>query len=156
MRGFPESHRPDGCPIFAALSAAKVGIRKAKGRGFWLVLLLFLQITITAAASLPDGSWLSKVPEAEHQKTNPYSGQPDAILAGRRIYEDHCRKCHGENAEGTKKRPPLRSDIVQKIATAGDLHWLLVNGYMKKGMPSWSKLPDPQLWQLIAYLKSLQ
>jgi len=145
-----EAHPTDGCPIFAALFAAKVGFHKI------VPLFLVLTLSLTAAASLPDGSWLGKVPPDEHQKTNPYSGQPDAIAAGRRIYADHCRKCHGENAEGTKKRPPLRSDIVQQIATDGDLHWLLVNGYMKKGMPSWSKLPDPQLWQLITYIKSLR
>jgi|HubBroStandDraft_6_1064221.scaffolds.fasta_scaffold798006_1 mono/diheme cytochrome c family protein len=139
----------DGCPIFAASFAAKVGYYRA------VLALLLIFLSLTAAASLPDGSWLEKVPQGEHQKTNPYQGQHDAIAAGRRIYEDHCRKCHGENAEGTKKRPPLRSDIVQQIATEGDLHWLLVNGYMKKGMPSWSKLPDPQLWQLITYIKSL-
>jgi len=31
----------------------------------------------------------------------------------------------------------------------------LVNGNMGRGMPSWAKLPDPQLWQLIAYIKSM-
>ena len=117
----------------------------------WLILF-----ALAAFASLPDGSWLEKVPPAERQKTNPYRGQSDTIAAGRRIYLDHCRKCHGDDAEGTRKRPPLRSDVVQRISTEGDLHWLLVNGYMKKGMPSWSKLPDPQLWQLITYLKSLK
>lgn len=150
MRHTAWSHTKDGCPIFVALFATKVGYRRA------IPIIFVITFSVAAAASLPDGSWLSKVPENEHQKINPYSGQPDAILAGRRVYEDHCRKCHGENAEGTKKRPPLRSDIVQRISTDGDLHWLLVNGYMKKGMPSWSKLPDPQLWQLITYLKSLQ
>ena len=122
-----------------------------------LIMLCWLAgVPLIAAASLADGSWLGKVPPREHAKVNPYRGQPDAVAAGRRIYQDHCQKCHGENAEGTKKRPPLRSDVVQKLASEGDLHWLLVNGYMKKGMPSWSKLPDPQLWQLITYLKSLQ
>ena len=144
-----EDHKPEGCPILVAPFAT--------GWGFSLVLLLLLvSLAIPAAASLPDGSWLHKVPENEHQKTNPFSGQPDAIAAGRRIYEDHCRKCHGENGEGTKKHPPVRSDIVQQISSEGDLHWLLVNGYRKKGMPSWSKLPDAQLWQLITYLKSLK
>ena len=118
-------------------------------------LFMLLALSVAAAASLADGSWLGKVPARDHEKTNPYRGQPDAIAAGRRIYQDHCQKCHGENAEGTKKHPTLRSDVVQKLASEGDLHWLLVNGYMKKGMPSWSKLPDPQLWQLVTYLKSL-
>lgn len=102
-----------------------------------------------------DGSWLSKVPSRDREKTNPYRGQPDAIAAGQRIYADRCSHCHGESAEGTKKRPPLKSARVQEQATEGDLHWLLVNGNMRRGMPSWSKLPDAQIWQVISYLKSL-
>ena len=117
-----------------------------------LFLALLSAATLFATA---DGAWLAKVPASDHQKTNPYQAQPDAIAAGRNIFEEHCSKCHGENAEGRKKRPSLRSQRVQQQATEGDLHWLLVNGSMKKGMPSWAKLPDPQLWQLIAYLKSL-
>ncbi len=102
-----------------------------------------------------DGSWLKKVPAGDHDKTGPYQGQPDAIAAGRRTFLDRCSHCHGENAEGTRKRPPLKSERVQKQASPGDLHWLLVNGNMRKGMPSWAKLPDQQLWQVIAYVKSL-
>ena len=45
---------------------------------------------------------------------------------------------------------------VQQQATEGDLHWLLVNGNMRKGMPSWAKLGDQQIWQVITYVKSLR
>ena len=83
-------------------------------------------------------------------------GQADAIAAGERLYTQHCSHCHGENAEGTKKRPPLKSERIQTQATDGDLFWLLSNGNMRKGMPPWTKLPDQQRWQLIAYLKSLR
>jgi mono/diheme cytochrome c family protein len=102
-----------------------------------------------------DGSWLRNVPARDHEKASPYHDQPDAIAAGRRIFVDRCSRCHGENAEGTKKRPPLKSERVQQQATEGDLHWLLVNGNMRKGMPSWARLPDQRLWQVITYLKSL-
>lgn len=111
-------------------------------------------MTLLAFAAA-DGAWLARVPPQDHERVNPYQGQPDAVAAGRRIYVDHCLHCHGEDAQGTKKRPPLRSQRVQVQATAGDLHWLLVNGNMKKGMPSWAKLPDPQLWQVISYVKTL-
>jgi len=117
------------------------------------LLLLMLSAALLFATS--DGAWLAKVPPDDHKKTNPYQSQPDAIAAGRNIFEEHCSKCHGQNAEGVKKRPSLRSARIQQQATEGDLHWLLVNGSMKKGMPPWAKLPDPQLWQLITYLKSL-
>ena len=119
-----------------------------------LIWLLLLLLTIAAFAGA-DGAWLARVPARDHERSNPYQGQTDAIAAGRRIYVEHCLQCHGENAEGTKKRPPLKSPRVQQQATEGDLHWLLFNGNMKKGMPSWAKLPDQQLWQVIAYVKTL-
>ncbi len=124
-------------------------------RQFVSALLVLLPAAVVFGV-VADGSWLKKVPTREHEKRNPYQDQPEAIAAGRRIFVDHCAQCHGENAEGTKKRPSLRSERVQQQATEGDVHWLLVNGNMKKGMPSWAKLPDQQLWQLITYLKSLR
>ena len=32
--------------------------------------------------------------------------------------------------------------------------WLLTNGVVRKKMPAWSKLPEPQRWQLVRFLKS--
>jgi len=58
-------------------------------------------------------------------------------------------------AEGGKKGPSLRADEVQD-ATPGALFWLLTNGVVRRGMPVWSKLPEPQRWQLVSYLKSLR
>ena len=115
--------------------------------------MVFLPSVLLFGAA--DGSWLKKVPSRDHEKTSPYHGQADAIAAGRKIFLDRCAQCHGENAEGTRKRPALKSERVQQEATEGDLHWLLVNGNMRKGMPSWAKLPDQQLWQVISYVKSL-
>jgi mono/diheme cytochrome c family protein len=121
-------------------------------RGLALVLVL---LSTAVALGAADGSWLKNVPARDHEKANPYRDQANAIAAGRRIFVDRCSHCHGENAEGTKKRPPLKSERVQQQASEGDLHWLLVNGNMGKGMPSWAKLPDQQLWQVITYVKSL-
>jgi len=115
-------------------------------------LLLASSLVLYATA---DGAWLAEVPTRDRDRVNPYGEQADAVAAGRRIFVDHCAHCHGDDAQGTKKRPTLRSARVQQDATAGDLHWLLVNGNRPKGMPSWSKLGDPQIWQVISYVKSL-
>ena len=122
-------------------------------RFLWTALVVVLFTVAMFATS--KGAWLAKVPARDRDKTNPYKDQPDAVAAGRRIFVDHCAHCHGEDAEGIKKRPSLRSERVQQDATDGDLHWLLVNGSMGYGMPSWSKLGDPQIWQVITYVKSL-
>jgi mono/diheme cytochrome c family protein len=120
-----------------------------------LVLLFFVVATLTLFAS-SNGAWLEKVPGKDRDRTNPYASHTDAVAAGQRVFHDHCAHCHGEDAEGTKKRPSLRSERVQQQATEGDLHWLLVNGSMGSGMPSWSKLGDPQIWQVITYVRSLR
>ncbi len=122
----------------------------------FLLVLLFFVITTLSVFATSNGAWLSKVPEKDRDRTNPYGDQPDAVAAGQRVFHDHCAHCHGEDAEGTKKRPSLRTERVQQQATEGDLHWLLVNGSMGSGMPSWSKLGDPQIWQVITYVRSLR
>jgi len=101
-----------------------------------------------------DGSWLKHVPESDRQRLNPFAGQADAVAAGHRMFEDHCAKCHGEDALGRGKRPSLRSDRVQH-ATDGEIFWLLKNGNLAKGMPTWAALPEPMRWQVITFIKSL-
>jgi mono/diheme cytochrome c family protein len=119
-------------------------------------ILTLVTLSATFVFAVADGSWLKNVPARDHERMNPFHEQPEAIAAGRRVFVDRCSHCHGENAEGTKKRPSLKSERVQRQATEGDLHWLLINGNMGKGMPSWAKLPDQQLWQVITYVKSLR
>jgi mono/diheme cytochrome c family protein len=100
---------------------------------------------------------LGKAPEKARNRANPIENDPDSIAAGRLLFEDHCAECHGETAEGgkgRKKGPSLRAPEVQN-ARPGTLFWLLTNGVVRKGMPVWSRLPEPQRWQLVRYLKSL-
>ena len=101
-----------------------------------------------------DGSWMKYVPQAERAKVNPFAGHAEDVAAGSKVFADHCAKCHGEDAEGRRKRPSLRTGRVQG-ATDGELFWLLSNGSLNRGMPTWSKLPEPTRWQVVAYVKSL-
>ena len=121
---------------------------------FFIAALLIISSSLAGFAT-SNGAWLTNVPQRERERANPYRDQPDAVAAGRRIYLDHCAHCHGNDADGTKRRPSLKSARVQQQATDGDLHWLLVNGNRGQGMPSWVKLGDPQIWQVICYVKSL-
>lgn len=97
---------------------------------------------------------LAKVPEKSRAKQNPLEKDPDAVSAGRILFEEHCAECHGATAQGGKKGPSLRAAEVQE-ATPGALFWVLSNGVVRKGMPVWSKLPEPQRWQLVSFIKSL-
>jgi mono/diheme cytochrome c family protein len=98
---------------------------------------------------------LRKAPEKAANRANPLENDPDAVAAGGLLFEDHCAECHGDDARGARKGPSLRVTDVQD-AKAGTLFWLLTNGVVRKKMPAWSKLPEPQRWQLVRYLQSLR
>ena len=97
---------------------------------------------------------LQKAPEKARNRANPLQNDPDAIAAGAILFEQHCAECHGNSAEGSRKAPSLRVPEVQS-APPGALFWLMTNGVVRKGMPVWSKLPEPRRWQLVRYVKSL-
>lgn len=97
---------------------------------------------------------LGKAPQKAIDRPNPMAGDPDAVAAGGKLYDLHCAECHGDLADGGKKGPSLRAEEVQQ-ATPGTIFWVLTNGVVRRGMPVWSKLPEPQRWQLVSYIKSL-
>jgi mono/diheme cytochrome c family protein len=97
---------------------------------------------------------LAKAPPKARAKRNPFEKDPDAIAAGRNLFEQHCTECHGDSAEGGRKGPSLLVEQVQN-SEPGTIFWILTNGVVWRGMPVWSKLPEPQRWQLVSYIKSL-
>jgi mono/diheme cytochrome c family protein len=97
---------------------------------------------------------LARVPSKAAARRNPLEADPDAVKAGDKLFEQHCAECHGSMGGGGKKGPSLQAAEVQQT-TPGTLFWLLTNGVVRRGMPVWSKLPEPQRWQLVSYIKSL-
>ena len=97
---------------------------------------------------------LAKAPKKAVARRNPMEHDPEAVAAGEKLFGLHCAECHGETAEGGRKAPSLRTHEVQE-ATPGTLFWILTNGVVRRGMPVWSKLPEPQRWQIVTYVKSL-
>jgi mono/diheme cytochrome c family protein len=99
-------------------------------------------------------SELDKAPQKARARRNPLETDPDAVAAGKKLFGIHCAECHGESAEGTRRAPNLRDPEVQN-APPGAIFWVLTNGIVWHGMPVWSKLPEPQRWQLVTFIKSL-
>ena len=98
---------------------------------------------------------LAEAPEKARQRKNPFEGDPQAVAAGGKLFQQHCVECHGEKAGGTKKGPSLLHEEVRQ-ATPGALFWILTNGVVRRGMPVWSKLPEQQRWQIVTFLQSLK
>jgi len=125
-----------------------------------VVSALMLVTSLAVAARKPkseDGpaAQLSKAPPSAQSLKNPYAGQAEAAAAGRKLFEQHCAQCHGQDARGLERAADLHSPAIQD-APPGVLFWALRNGRVRKGMPSWSQLPDQQLWQIVTYLKTLK
>ena len=108
---------------------------------------------LPAADSRPE-SPIERAPETAVSNRNPFDGRQDAKKAGAKLFARECAACHGSDAEGSGKAPPLRQPEVYG-APPGVLFWVLRNGSLQRGMPSFAHLPEPQRWQIVTYLKSL-
>ncbi|GAC1366231.1 MAG: hypothetical protein NVSMB3_14880 [Acidobacteriaceae bacterium] len=98
--------------------------------------------------------WRTQVPERARMRVSPEAEGEDGSKAGAKIFAERCSSCHGAEAVGRGRRPSLRTERVRGAAD-GELMWLLENGELRYGMPSWSALPEEQRWQVIRYLRSL-
>jgi mono/diheme cytochrome c family protein len=96
---------------------------------------------------------LNKVPSKAINRRNPLEKDTDSVAAGAKLFDLHCAECHGAEAQGGRKAPSLLVPQVQQ-ASPGTLFWILTNGVVRRGMPVWSKLPEPQRWQIVTYIKS--
>jgi mono/diheme cytochrome c family protein len=85
-------------------------------------------------------------------RRNPFAGNDQARRAGAKLYGRECAPCHGQNREGLKGPPLLRPQVYG--SPPGSLFWILRNGHLRRGMPSFAQLPEAQRWQIITFLKS--
>jgi len=98
---------------------------------------------------------VAEAPQKARERNNPFEGDTQAVAAGGKLFDQHCADCHGRKAGGARKGPSLLREEVQQ-ATPGTLFWILTNGVVRRGMPVWSKLPEPERWQIVTFLQSLK
>jgi mono/diheme cytochrome c family protein len=117
--------------------------------------LLLTVASVTAQSSqVPDrdASWVAPVSAAA--RANPLAGRPETAAGGRKIFQQRCTTCHGEDARGTDRGPNLLAADVQ-AQSDGALFWKISSGNTRAGMPSFSFLPEAQRWQLVLNLRSV-
>ena len=99
-------------------------------------------------------SLVHRAPPSTAAASNPLKGQERARRAGAKLFARECAACHGPNgAGGLGKAPPLRQTEVSQAAP-GALFWILRNGSLQRGMPSFAHLPEARRWQIITWLKT--
>ena len=88
--------------------------------------------------------------------------------AGKKMYEQHCARCHGVEGNGRGPDAPrlvpqprdftvgtfkIRSTASGTPPTDEDLYWTVTKGLPGSGMPAWGGLSDEERWQLVYYVK---
>lgn len=124
-------------------------------KGCRFIFLSALVSLVAAAAWARVGTLVQQAPPGTQRLRNPLEGQQRAQQAGSKLFARECAGCHGPNGRGMGKAPPLNQAEVRE-ASPGALFWVLRNGSLKRGMPSFAHLPEAQRWQIITYLKTLK
>ena len=101
-----------------------------------------------------DPNW--RAPADATSRANPLARKPEAAAGGEKLFKRNCVECHGEDGGGLarKNSADLLLPEVQSQSD-GTLFWKLTNGNTDRGMPSFSRLPELQRWQLVLYLRTL-
>lgn len=124
-----------------------------------LGLIAAFMVAGTMAAQNPtyqsDENW--KVPESAAAVQNPLAKRPETAKGGKKLFLRNCAACHGRDGDGISKKhsADFHLSMVQQQAD-GTLFWKITNGNISRGMPSFSKLPEAQRWQLVLYLRIFQ
>lgn len=95
-------------------------------------------------------------PSATKQEKDPSINNPVALAAGRRLFLWYnCYGCHGGRGGGGMG-PSLRDRTWIYGSTDADIFNSIAQG-RGKGMPAWGlKIPQDQIWQIVAYIKSMR
>jgi mono/diheme cytochrome c family protein len=124
----------------------------------WAVVMLTLLAGMLVAQNTgyhQDPNW--RAPADTASRTNPLARKSEAAAGGEKLFRRNCVECHGEDGGGLAKKnsADLLLPEVQSQSD-GTLFWKLTNGNTDRGMPSFSRLPELQRWQLVLYLRTLR
>jgi mono/diheme cytochrome c family protein len=103
----------------------------------------------------PDPDW--RPSEEAASKANPLARRPQAAAGGKKLFLRNCAECHNPDGSGILKKhsADFQLPIVQRQSD-GALFWKITNGNPDHGMPSFSKLPELERWQLVLFLRTLK
>jgi quinohemoprotein ethanol dehydrogenase len=104
------------------------------------------------------GAAIGMADEAAHPmpSSNPLSGDPGAIEAGRKLYNTWCSQCHGGKADGVSRFGKYAADLRKFSQGYTEFATVVVEGRTERRMPPWDGVLDgEQISQIGAYLETL-
>ena len=104
---------------------------------------------------------LALVPAEYAGLTNPLG--EDAAAAGAEVFRTNCEMCHGSRGLGDgpagQSLEPKPGNLAEVQARAGDdyLFWRIHDGKPGTSMVAWKGiLSDEQIWQAVAFIRTLE
>src|SRR5262249_13743340 len=108
-----------------------------------LCILLLIASALPAQLSDPDS----------RSERNPFAGQSDAILAGKKLFAASCSGCHGANGEGGRGPSLIEGRMIRRSSD------MTLFASIRKGIPGTDmpppNLPDDEIWRVIAFVRDL-
>ena len=103
------------------------------------------------------GSWAVTADAAGPvPSSNPLTGDPEAIEAGRKLYGTWCSQCHGGKADGVSRFGKYAADLRKFHLGYTEFARITVEGRTERRMPPWDGVLDgEQISQIGAYLETL-
>jgi alcohol dehydrogenase (cytochrome c) len=105
-------------------------------------------------------AWTAGALVAQQQRppaaSNPLAASAAAVAAGQTQYSQLCQTCHGPAGQGGDRGPALTTGTFTHGSGDADLFRSIRSGLRGTQMPPFAALSDSQIWQLVAYLRSLQ
>jgi len=97
------------------------------------------------------------------QPPYPYASSDAAIVAGSKLYTEHCSMCHGTGvggptilAKGQYVTPPQFAKHGVDDDPEGKIYWNIEHGIRFTAMPSYkTQLTEEQIWDLAYFLKNV-
>jgi quinohemoprotein ethanol dehydrogenase len=120
--------------------------------------------TALAAGAVALGWWFSpalgmadEAAAGPVPSSNPLSGDPAAIEAGRKLFNTWCAQCHGSKADGESPVfTGYAADLRKFNLGYTEFARIVVEGRTEKRMPPWDGVLDgEQVSQIGAYLETL-
>lgn len=94
------------------------------------------------------------VPDEAAAVENPVAPTKESLQAGKALFDLQCKACHGESGKGDGLIKSANLTTPEFLAqTDGAIFYKLQQG--RGVMPSFSSLPDEQLWDVTNYVRSL-
>src|SRR6185312_9498731 len=90
---------------------------------------------------------------AQDAVRNPLAGNAAAIAAGKQLYSSVCQACHGAEARGD--RGPALTGSLRHGGADNEMFRNIRGGIQGTQMPAFSQFTGDQIWQVMAYLRSL-